>query len=155
MSDTRYHVFWKPEEDAQLLDLYYKQHTKLCHIAKEMGRSPKAVAWRIKHLATNPNPRYGYRRFYTQEEDNALIGFTVEKSVEIARKLGRSPTSVRQRAEYLGLYTPIRQYRVFKSNLPPEPPEPEEPETKPVTLPLVRAIAHLKSPLWVMKGAEA
>jgi hypothetical protein len=154
MTETRYHVFWKPEEDAQLLDLYYKQHVKLSPIAKEMGRSPKAIKWRLRHLEANPNPRYGYRRFYSKEDDQLLLTVTPENITEIAKRLDRTTQSVRQRMEYLGLYTPAKQYKVFR-DARIEPPEPEEPETKPVTLPLVRAIAHIKSPLWVMKGTEA
>jgi hypothetical protein len=150
---TRYHTFWDREQDAQLRAMRSDRGMNVRMICEQMGRSYKAVKWRLRLLESGNEPHYAYRRFYTKEDDQLLLTVTPENITEIAARLDRTTQSVRQRMEYLGLYTPAKQYRVFKEARI-EAPEPEEPEVKPVTLPLVRAIAHIKSPLWVMKGAE-
>jgi predicted transcriptional regulator len=97
----RYEAHWTPEDIAVLKELY--PTCPIGEIAKKLGRTVTAVRSRAIQLGIK---RKSYlEKVWTAEELQLLRELypTHEDIQDIAERIGRSPSAVRGKANYLGL----------------------------------------------------
>jgi transposase-like protein len=153
----RHHIYWSPEEDNRLREMH-KQGTPMRVIAERVGRTERAVKDRVCHIDHHSVIHYGYRRFYSEEEDSILReavknGYSI---AAVAQRINRTDQSIRQRMIYMGIAEP----KPYKARVRYFEPRPVEAEAKiipaiPVpTVAFVRCLAGVKSEKFIMKGAR-
>lgn len=99
---------WTSHEITQLKKLWNQGKAPLT-IAVKLGRSTLAVAEKARRLGLKSNNRH--RTAWSSDEDRTLMELWGSRDVlTIARRIGRTPTSVTARAKKLKLDLPHRRY---------------------------------------------